>query len=112
MATSEDNNSPVRYNDPVFLNSRRESLTILAAWRVGLVWVVGYCYRFGYQAVEASSSIIWGMPSWVFWGVALPWGLAAVWSVWFGLFRMTEDDLGEGPEDHSTDEEGAGDHHG
>ena len=91
-----DDGADMKCNDPVFLRSRREGRVILAVWVIALVWVVGFSFRFGYQNFDGSIQLIWGIPSWVFWGVAFPWGLATVWSIWFGLFSMSDDDLAEG----------------
>ncbi len=81
--------------DPTFLHTRREAWLILAAWLVCLVWTVGYSAVAGYGSPTEEIPITLGMPSWVFWGVLVPWGTATVFSVWFGLFYMADDDLGE-----------------
>ena len=81
--------------DPVFLNARREAWLILIAWVVCLIWTVGYSAVAGYGVLPEEVSIILGMPSWVFWGVLTPWIAATLFSVWFGLAYMTDDDLGE-----------------
>jgi hypothetical protein len=35
------------------------------------------------------------MPSWVFWGIMVPWAACALFTFWFAGFFMTDDDLGE-----------------
>jgi hypothetical protein len=82
-------------DDPLYLNSRREALLILVAWAVCLMWTVTYCYCFGYYVAGEAIVMTLGMPSWVFWGVLVPWFLATVFSIWFGLCYMADDDLGE-----------------
>ena len=80
-------------DDPVVTHSLRESKTILMIWLIGFLWVVGYCYFFGYPEPGESITIIMGMPSWVFWGVALPWVLATAANAWIALFGIAEDNL-------------------
>jgi hypothetical protein len=36
----------------------------------------------------------WGMPDWVFVGILVPWVLCGLFSAFFSLFAMTDDDLG------------------
>jgi len=39
------------------------------------------------------------MPSWVVWGIAVPWIVADIFTVWFCFFYMKDDDLGLSPEE-------------
>lgn len=80
--------------DPLFVNARREAWLILAAWAVCLVWTVGFSALTAYAPPSESVSVIFGMPSWVFWGVVIPWVAATLFSVWFGLFYMADDAVG------------------
>ena len=73
---------------PSFLRARRESLHILGAWLVCLVWTVGYCALFAYSSEPAT--LIWGFPSWVLFGVAIPWVAATVFSLWYALARIED----------------------
>ena len=86
--------------DPTFLHARREAWLILCAWAVCLIWTVGYCAFAAYDVPPEQIQIILGMPSWVFWGVLVPWVAATLFSVWFSLAYIADDDLGE-----SDDEE-------
>ena len=88
--------SPVEY-DPTFLHSRKEAIIIFCVWAVALVWAVPYCYFYGYASLASPESLqtVWGIPNWVFWGVAFPWLLADLFTVWFCFFYMADDDLGE-----------------
>ena len=90
---------PSRSN--AFRRTVRETLTILVAWTVFCVWVVGYS---GWQQsaapppdtlAEIPVQTVWGLPAWVFWGVALPWVGATLFTLWFCLARLTDDE----PED-------------
>ena len=49
---------------------------MLCAWAVCLVWTVGYSALFGYGAPGTEGSLVLGVPSWVFYGVLLPWVVA------------------------------------
>lgn len=80
--------------DPAYLNSLRE-LKILACFGVGsLLYTVGYSAMFGYRRPEsqAEQAITLGMPSWVFWGVLLPWIFTGAVTIAFALFVMRDDD--------------------
>ncbi|MBX2821859.1 MAG: YhdT family protein [Rhodothermaceae bacterium] len=79
--------------DPLFVNARREARWILVAFLACLVWTVGYSALFGYEIDASQLTLVLGMPSWVFWGVFIPWMSATVFSVWFGLVYMKEDSV-------------------
>jgi hypothetical protein len=97
-SSSENDEKNIRY-DPVLLHARRESLVILACFCVCLVWSASWCYLNGYnQPAGSEVSKILGMPSWVFWGVLVPWLSADVFIMWFTFFFMAEDPLGESKE--------------
>ena len=83
--------------DPVFLESRREALIILLLWVAALLWAVPYCYLNGFPEtfVAEEFSTVWGIPSWLFWGIAVPWLLADVFTLWFCFFYMKDADLEE-----------------
>jgi hypothetical protein len=81
--------------DTVFLHARREACVILAAWACCLFWTVGYYRLAGFDLGAEDVNLTFGMPSWVFYGVLLPWIVATVFSVGFSLFVMRDDDLGE-----------------
>ena len=86
--------------DPTFVNSRREACIIFGAWLAALCWCVPYCYWNGYNVTDPENiSITFGMPSWVVWGIAIPWIVADVFTVWFCFFYMKNDDLGVSPEE-------------
>lgn len=88
-----------RDTDPVVKNAKREGLIIAAAWLASTIYSCGYCYLFGYIRPSRPLGVndlqpILGIPSWIMWGVLLPWGLCAVFTFWFAGFYMTDDDLG------------------
>ena len=91
--------------DPVLVHARREGIIITAVWLVSTVYCCAYCYLYGYnrpgQALGPEDvHPTFGMPSWVFWGIMVPWGFCALFTFWFTGFYMSDDDLGK---DH-TDE--------
>ncbi|MEO1998115.1 MAG: DUF997 family protein [Planctomycetaceae bacterium] len=81
---------------PVFLNSRREAYWIFCVWAIGLVWAVPFCYFNGYdETVDvATFSTTMGIPTWLFWGILVPWIAADIFTVWFCFCFMKDDDLG------------------
>ncbi len=81
--------------DATYLHARKEAAYILLAFFVSLVWTVGYSAIAGYNVPVEQMTLVWGMPSWIVWGVMLPWFAATVFSVWFGLYYMKDDPLGE-----------------
>lgn len=91
--------------DPLVLHARREALVILLAFLVCLIWSVGWCYLSGYPGPDGGPvSKVLGMPSWVFWGVLVPWIGADLFAVWFCFFFIADDPLGEAPEETDPEE--------
>ncbi len=88
MTDSEPNRE-----DPLVTHSLREAKWILLVWVAAFVWVIGYTSRFGYIREGETISTVWGLPAWVFWGVALPWGIATVVSSWFALRYIADEPL-------------------
>ncbi|GIW82319.1 MAG: hypothetical protein KatS3mg105_4126 [Gemmatales bacterium] len=118
------NNTGDRYQeDPRFLNARREAWMILGLWLVAFVWTVSYCYLFGYLSHPPSANatggdiarvvgelesfnreptslrMYFGIPDWVFWGIAVPWVLCIAASFAFCLLIYREDELGDGADE-------------
>ncbi len=93
--------------DPVFLHSRREAIMIFCVWGVGLIWAVPFCYFTGYidNFDSATFSTTLGMPTWLFWGIAAPWVVADIFTVWFCFWYMKDDDLGVAQEGLDIEEE-------
>lgn len=90
--------------DPVYVNSRRETVFVLIAWAVFCTWVVGYCLSTGYDIEPENLTTVMGMPSWIFWGVALPWLMSIVVAMYFGLKFMADDPLEDRPAETSPDQ--------
>jgi hypothetical protein len=91
--------------DPLVIHARRETLAILAAFVVCMIWSLAWCYFFGYLAADGGPSPkTLGMPSWVFWGVVVPWLAADLFAVWFCFFFVVDDPLGEA-QDETVEED-------
>jgi hypothetical protein len=91
--------------DPVLKNARREAIIIGVAWFAAMTYCCTYCYFFGYirpgfQPGPADVQPVLGMPSWVFWGIMVPWAVCSLFTIWFAGFVMTDDDLGK---DHTAE---------
>jgi hypothetical protein len=103
-APSGGSTAPNR-EDPVLHNARREGWAIISAWAAATIYCCGYYALFGYNRPshplgKDDVHPTFGMPSWFFWGVILPWAVCGVFTIWFAGFVMVEDDLGI---DHSED---------
>jgi hypothetical protein len=99
--------SPAPVYQPVFVNARREATIVFFVWVAALGWSVPYCYLNGYgKAIDPDNlNIVWGMPSWVFWGVFVPWMIANIFTIAFCFLYMQDDDLGEAHEGADLAEE-------
>jgi len=63
--------------DPVLKNSRREAIIIALTWVAATTYCCVYSYWAGYNRAgqvlgPADVRPIWGVPSWVFWGILAP----------------------------------------
>lgn len=83
--------------DPVFLHARREAVAIILLFCGFCTWAVTICMTQGYLAPgEAPTAVhtTFGMPTWTFWGILVPWLAVDLVAVWFCFFYMKSDDLG------------------
>jgi len=86
--------------DPTFVNSRREAIVIFGSWVVALIWAVPYCYLNGYNVADPEKiKTVFGIPAWLFWGIAAPWVVANLFTTWFCFAFMKDDDLGVNPDE-------------
>lgn len=100
---------PIEY-DPFFLNARREAIVIFCLWVTALIWAVPFCYLNGYGDIDpATFSTTWGIPTWLFWGILVPWIVADIFTTWFCFCYMKDDAMGDVPETPDANSgEGAG----
>ena len=80
--------------DPLLRSARREGLIALGVFLVALTYTIGYCTLYGY-GTDAGRSLVLGVPSWVMWGIFLPWGLCTLFNCGFSAFVMKDHDLEE-----------------
>lgn len=80
--------------DPVWRHSRREMVGILLVFVVFLAWTVGASAAWGYGE-SARTTIVAGVPAWIWLGVAAPWAAATAATVAFAMMFLRDDDLGE-----------------
>ena len=101
MSSTENQKTTVF--DPVYLNSKREAIVLLFVMAVFLFWTVGSSYVMGYRSdAETIAARVMGMPSWVFWGVLIPWVAATITTIWFSWFFVANDPLGEANDEISA----------
>ena len=86
--------------DPVLKNARREAVAIAAVWLAATACCCITCGLLGYpragRPLEAADiHPVFGMPSWVFWGIMVPWAACAAFTFWFAGRVMADDDLGK-----------------
>jgi len=79
--------------DPILTHSCREALVALSIWLAALIYTVGYSVLFGYGGAERELHFVFGLPSWVVWGIVLPWTLCVAAAGWFAFGFMTDDTL-------------------
>ena len=90
--------------DPIFIHTRREAIIILGVFVIVCVWTVSWCYLAGYNHPPGAPVVtVWGIPSWAFWGIAVPWLAADVFTILFCLGYMEDDDLDDVSADGSAD---------
>jgi hypothetical protein len=91
--------------DPVLKHARREALIIGMVWLAATTYSCVSCYLLGYRREGHMLGVpdihpVFGMPSWVFWGIIAPWGACALFTFWFAGFYMADDELGK---DHTPE---------
>ena len=79
--------------DPLVRSARREAVLSLLVWLASLVYTVGYCALYAYDA-DRPLTFVWGVPDWVAYGIVAPWATAIVVSSLFAWFVMRDEPLG------------------
>ena len=72
--------------------SRREAVWIVLIWASFAAWVLGYAALFAYPADPTKMGLTLGLPTWVVYGVVLPWLAATALTIVFSLVVMEDDD--------------------
>ena len=70
--------------------ARWESVLILISWLVFAAWVICYAAWRAYPEDPSQIRLVFGLPSWVFWGIAVPWLAATAWTIFLAL-RVMQD---------------------
>ena len=108
MASSSPSSSDEFELDPVFLNSRREAVVIFGLWFLCFIWAVpvSYVMCYGQEVIPGNVPTIFGMPTWILWGIVCPWLVADVVTTWLCFRYIRNDDMGVSPEElaESADE--------
>jgi hypothetical protein len=94
--------------DPVFLHARREAIVIILLFAGFCIWAVSVCWTQGYLKSDETLAVVettFGMPTWAFWGVFVPWIVSDAAAVWFCFFIMKPDDLGTAHENEDLQEQ-------
>ena len=84
--------------DVVYLNSLRETYVVFILFAIFCLISITTCFVYGYPSHDTMDQpvpLVWGMPSWVFWGIVVPWLAVDIVAIWFCFFFMQADDLGE-----------------
>ena len=91
--------------DPVYVQARREALFILGLFLACFAWAILFSWWDGYRTEATLSEpmpLVLGLPRWVFWGIFVPWLAVDAITIWFALWYMRDDDLGESQEEPHT----------
>ena len=70
----------------------KEVKYLLLAWLFFASWVLIYCGFEAYGQDHEDVKITFGMPSWVFWGIAVPWICSISYTIYFSLFVMKDNE--------------------
>ena len=95
-----------RREDPVLVSARREALVVLGMFLAAMAWTIGYTAAYGYEPQDPPQLVL-GVPSWVMWGVFMPWTVCTIASMVLAWWFMADADLGEDPEEVRGEHEAA-----
>jgi hypothetical protein len=76
-----------------FIQAKRELSIFLIGWLFFAAWVLIYSYFNAYKDHTDEPSITFGMPSWVFWGITVPWICATAFTVYISLFVIKDQEF-------------------
>lgn len=80
----------------VLRSSRREALFVAVVWILACGYTVGYSARFAYRTGEPLQ-LLFGIPTWVVWGVLAPWTVVTLITCWYALLGMQDEELDDEP---------------
>ena len=100
MSQPDSSADKPRLLDPVLINARREAVIILIVFGIHMVWSITWCYWYGYHLPpDEPVNTLLGIPTWIFWGVIVPWLVVDLFAIWFCLWYVALDPLGEEAEE-------------
>ena len=73
-----------------FRRTRLEAILTGSLWLGFAVWVITVSYRLGYQTHEYTTTL--GLPTWIVWGVLVPWLAAVVMNTVLAFAIMADDE--------------------
>lgn len=73
-----------------YQRSRREAIIAGAIWLFFAVWTITVSYLLGYTSSEQTTTL--GLPTWIVWGVLVPWVSAVVVNSVFAFFVLANDE--------------------
>jgi len=85
---------PNSSEDPLLRSAKRELWVSATVWLVALVWSVGYSYKYGYYLKPEELTFAFGFPSWIFYGVVMPWTVCVLVSGALAFGFIQDADLG------------------
>ncbi len=85
----------VSEEDPLLKSARHECVISLVVFLIALTYTIGYCTLYGYGTKAEDLTLVLGVPSWVMWGIFLPWGLCTLFHCWFAVCVMQDHELEE-----------------
>jgi len=84
--------------------ARHEAWIILSIWLATSIWTATCSYFFGYapddQQVITVSTIA-GFPTWILFAVVIPWIVTAIFTIWFAMCYIEDEESVPLNEDHS-----------
>ena len=90
----------------IYRHARQEARLVMLVWLAALIYTLVFCTYAGYEDGTAPLRLIGGIPSWVYWGVVVPWIAAIAFTTWFCFRFMADDYLGADEEAHIEHGEG------
>lgn len=81
-------------DDPLLRSARREAAVAALIWLAAAIYSISYCAAYGYDIPPDQLTFTFGIPTWVFWGVVVPWCVCTVIAILFATFFVRDDPLG------------------
>lgn len=86
-----------------FRQSRKEFWFMVMTWVAFAAWTLGFNFLFAKGEEGEAVEVVFGMPKWVVFGIAIPWMIALGLTIWFAMFYMKDTDLGRTDEEYANE---------